>query len=290
VTIHLFGTDGGGASVHNHTVTATVNAVVGSYSFTVKPGSYTVCESIPAGYEQTFPVAGTGIVSCAGHSGAGGLGYSITLTSGQVDDDNHFGNARGSLLIEKRAKSASSAGCSEAAPKNCPVFGGATFKVTFTVGGALTFATVRDNVDAADQDPRAGYVCLDGVLLNTSFTIEETLTNNANYAPDPDKPTFSQGNSGNCASRAAAADGDVAFFNTPLSVIRVTFGSLADGGLGNDGATKSTIQCNPLVKDSTQVPPGDDVGDLTPAAFDDIEEIFTGLAPGTYNCEIVIDP
>jgi hypothetical protein len=99
--IHLFGTDGSGTAVHEVDTTD----ASGQYSFSVKPGNYTVCEILQAGWTQTSPVAGPGIVSCAGHTDGGTvtpgpLGYSITLTSGQVDDNNHFGNKRNNPGID----------------------------------------------------------------------------------------------------------------------------------------------------------------------------------------------
>lgn len=81
--IHLFGTDGRGNSVHQHATTDST----GAYSFTVPPGTYTVCETLQPGWTQTFPTTGA---DCSAHGG--GKGYSITLTSGQQDTDNHFGN------------------------------------------------------------------------------------------------------------------------------------------------------------------------------------------------------
>jgi hypothetical protein len=97
VQIHLFGTDGRGTAIDRHTTTAVDNPATttvdetGRYSFSVPPGAYTVCESVPAGFTQSFPTSGA---SCSGHSGASGLGYAITLTSGQVDSGNDFGNFR----------------------------------------------------------------------------------------------------------------------------------------------------------------------------------------------------
>src|SRR5215213_617192 len=46
VEIHLSGTNGAGAAVHLHTTTD----VNGNYSFSVAPGSYTACETVPTGY------------------------------------------------------------------------------------------------------------------------------------------------------------------------------------------------------------------------------------------------
>src|SRR5262249_33134257 len=85
VQIHLFGTDGLGTAVH---LQATTDAN-GDSSIVAPPGSYTVCETIPSGYTQSFPASGA---DCSGHGG--GFGYSITLASGDSDTGNDFGNFR----------------------------------------------------------------------------------------------------------------------------------------------------------------------------------------------------
>jgi hypothetical protein len=319
--IHLFGTDGSGGNVHEHFITCDSDDItgddgggdpdgndgacdgqeVGFYIFTVTPGDYTVCETAQpvvgtGGYKQTAPDPGA---DCTGHTHSGAVtpgprGYSITLESGDADTDNNFGNVRGSLLIEKRAKSASAAGCSESTPEDCPLFGGATFEICpdpLDGVGCLTVTDDDDGTDggdAPDEFGAGGLICIDNVILGALYDITETDANDDNYAEDDPVEDVSPSETP-CADRTSGT-ADAAFFNTPLSVIRVTFGSLADGGLGNDGVTQATIECDPEVADSSQTPPGDDVGDATPAEFDDIEEIFTGLLPGTYDCQIVIDP
>jgi uncharacterized repeat protein (TIGR01451 family) len=74
--------DAGETTVANSAVT---NAS-GAYSMSLTPGKYVVCEVLQAGWNQSFP-SGT---AC----GAGAAGYGITLTSGQLDSDNDFGNYR----------------------------------------------------------------------------------------------------------------------------------------------------------------------------------------------------
>jgi SdrD B-like domain len=101
VTIHLFGTDGLGNALHEH---ATTDAN-GDYTFTVRPGSYTVCETAPAGYTQSFPSSGA---DCSGHGG--GFGYAITLTSGQTDSGNDFGNFRNATISGMKFKDADAGG------------------------------------------------------------------------------------------------------------------------------------------------------------------------------------
>jgi hypothetical protein len=84
--IHLFGTDGMGNAVHEHDTTD----ASGQYSFSVNPGSYTVCEAQQATWEQSYPSSGA---DCSTHgAGMAPFGYAITLESGQVDSDNDFGN------------------------------------------------------------------------------------------------------------------------------------------------------------------------------------------------------
>ena len=85
VTIHLFGTSGLGNAVHLHTTTD----ANGDYSIVAPPGTYTVCETVPTGYTQSFPTSGA---DCSAHGG--GVGYSITLASGDTDSGNDFGNFR----------------------------------------------------------------------------------------------------------------------------------------------------------------------------------------------------
>jgi len=84
-TINLSGTDGMGNAI---SVSATTDGS-GHYSFSVPPGSYTVYETLQANWVQMAPQAGPGIVAAPN----GTLGYSVMLTSGQVDDGNDFGNA-----------------------------------------------------------------------------------------------------------------------------------------------------------------------------------------------------
>ena len=67
----------------------------GLYTFTgLNPGSYTVCEELLTGWTQTFPTIGA---DCTGHTDGGTitpgpLGYAITITSGEDETGNDFGN------------------------------------------------------------------------------------------------------------------------------------------------------------------------------------------------------
>jgi hypothetical protein len=103
--IHLYGTAVNGSAVHQTFTTAGG----GAYSFTVLPGNYTVCEALQANWTQTFPVAGPGIVACtaAGDPAAdnptpGPLGYAITLTGGETESGNDFGNNTTTVFCNKQ--------------------------------------------------------------------------------------------------------------------------------------------------------------------------------------------
>ncbi len=68
-----------------NTVAATqVTGAGGTYSLSLNPGKYLVCETLQANWFQSFPANNV--------CGAGLGGWAITLTSGQLDSDNDFGN------------------------------------------------------------------------------------------------------------------------------------------------------------------------------------------------------
>jgi hypothetical protein len=72
-------------------VASTSTNAAGEYEFQLPPGTYTVCESLPPGWRQTFPAAGPGSASCTGTgTGLGPRGHVVTLVD-PVDGVN-FGN------------------------------------------------------------------------------------------------------------------------------------------------------------------------------------------------------
>jgi hypothetical protein len=88
VEIHLFNADG---SVHQHTTTASD----GTYGFTVEPGTYTICETLPDSVPiQSYPTEGA---DCSEHEVGEGeeigpLGYEVTIEGDEVSSGNDFGN------------------------------------------------------------------------------------------------------------------------------------------------------------------------------------------------------
>ena len=144
---------------------------------------------------------------------------------------------------------------------------------------------VTDN-GANDGDSAAGRICISNVPLGVAMTITETASNNVNYVKDSTTRSATQNSSGTCSGDSSVDVSDP-FVNTPLSAIEVTFDSLA-----GPGVTAANIVCTGQTADSSTTPPGNDTGENGAAdpAFDDTHEIFTGLAPGTYNCTVVVDP
>lgn len=206
------------------------------------PGGYCLVETVtPAGYATAAPQC----VSLA-------LNQTLELTF--VDP-----RLRGAILITKTRKHAADG------PGDHPHAG-----VTFTVSGGGLAEPVVVNTNAQGQ------ACVDGLLLSGFFggdyTVTETLP--TGYVPDGDLAKFvTVDNAASCADTPYVGE-TVAFANTPLSNITVSFHSQIEGG------TLARISCgqaaNPV--------------DPTPTAFDDVAETSVNLKPGTYTCIVEIDP
>ena len=83
---------------------ATPPTPAGFYSFTLDPGSYTVCEEQQTGWQQTAPLPGSvpppvgeTLADCAPFAAASGLtlgprGYNFTIVTTEIFQNNNFGN------------------------------------------------------------------------------------------------------------------------------------------------------------------------------------------------------
>ena len=145
--IHLFGTDGSGAAVHQHTTT---NAN-GNYSFSVKPGTYKVCETISGkpGWVQSFP-SGT---DCTAHTHGGTLtpgpaGYArVAVSSGGTASGRDFGNtplSRVAVSFESLADLPDGGDATRATAISCTDSSGAGVGSS-TNSNSLTTNTVKTN-------------------------------------------------------------------------------------------------------------------------------------------------
>jgi hypothetical protein len=128
---------------------------------------------------------------------------------------------------------------------------GATFKVS--AGGSPVGTGTSDSL---------GQVCVTGLTIGTTYTVEETAAP-AGYSRDPAvKPVIVTAYSPDCV----AAPAKVTFTDAPLSDISCSFTS--DAG---SGVTAASIQCT---------------GETASSSFTTHD--LTGLVPGTYSCTFVV--
>jgi len=97
-TISISGTSSLGVAVSQTTTTAdgTGGTTLGGYSFTVPPGTYTVCEVLQSNWVEAFPTSGA---DCRGTTGNGPVGYSVTVGSNGSVGNKDFGNSPLSNVI-----------------------------------------------------------------------------------------------------------------------------------------------------------------------------------------------
>jgi hypothetical protein len=233
----------------------------GYYEFGgLSDGTYSVQEVCGAGWGQTYPAPTNGCGS--------GVHAGIVINLANADQGPYdFGNAYGSIIIRKEAKDKRAVG-------GVALLGGAgfTFDPNPFAGGVGT-PEIFDG-GAQDQAGGDGILCLDDVLIG-SYQVSETDVP-ANYDGDPDTETVVVSSASRCADRLGGTyTPDATFTNVPLSEIEVIFQSLAGYGV-----TVAEITCQ------------DDAGNVLTfdSGTDNEDETFTNLLPGTYTCEIVIDP
>ena len=231
--IHLFGTDGLGNPVHLHPTTAND----GTYSIPAPPGNYTACETVPAGYTQSFPTSGP---SCSGRSGASGIGWTGHAdVRTELDPGNNFGNYRPATISGTKFKDADAGGDKDAGEIG---LGGWEIHLFGTDGGGVSVhqhtTTAADGTysftvkpgsykrvrDRLGQD-RLGAVLPLGDRLHRSHSQRNDHAGPAGYATVV------------VASGATAGSRD--FGNTPLSRPRSRSSPLADLPNGSD-ATRAT--------------------------------------------------
>lgn len=146
---------------------------------------------------------------------------------------------------------------------NAPL-AGAKFDVKL---GANTVAQLTTGSD--------GTACADGLFFG-DYTVTETSAP-AGYSIDNPNPVgVTVDHAATCSSGTPNAPAS-AFTDTPLTTIRVIVTSQAGAGV-----TNSSIVCDSGPADSEN-------GSDDPA-FDDTDESYSDLSPGTYNCQVVVDP
>jgi hypothetical protein len=120
-----------------------------------------------------------------------------------------------------------------------------------------------------------GEACVDGLLLSSfrgPYTVTETVP--PGYVADgAESKTVSVTTESTCGDDNEAK---VSFSNTPLTNVTVSVDSQVNGG------TASTMNC----KDAANA----NVANGSTGANGDGSATATDLEPGTYTCEVVIDP
>ena len=124
-------------------VASTTTDANGAYGFSLTPGSYSIREVCPAGegWRQSVPTPITSAATCGANT------HEVTLTSGQVDTNNNFGNFKnatksGHKFHDLNANGAWDAGEPGLAGWTIEALQGATVVASTTtgVGGAYSFS------------------------------------------------------------------------------------------------------------------------------------------------------
>lgn len=243
----------GGLSPDTFTLTPTATGAAGADSTSyegVPTGTYTVDETVPAGWNLTGATCDNGDDPTDGIEL--GAGDDVTCTFVNTRE-------RGAIDVAKTRKHA-------AAEDGV----GPQAGVTFTVAAAS-----GDTVGTVETDD-AGHACVAGLLYG-DYTVTEQVPDG--YVSADAEQTVSVTAEADCGDAVDAA-ADVAFVNTPLTDVTVSVDSQVDGG------TASTIVCvdgadEPVASDTTNLP-GDvslTVTDLEPTA-----------PAATLICTITVDP
>lgn len=155
---------------------------------------------------------------------------------------------------------------------------GAVFAVDGPDAGTTADFSVTDDTTAAapDEDADIGEVCVTGLAPGT-YTVNETTPPPGYGGASQTDVSVTVTNGSTCATAAATA---AVFTNPPLGEIEVQFRDLGSG------ETAASIVCK---QGTTTLDAVSEDGDPDPA-FDDEDETFTNLPPGTYDCQVVIDP
>lgn len=227
----------------------------------VPAGDYTVTEGAdPAGFEFTD-------LSCT----AEGTGTSATPASGDATRIASITMAGGGdvTCVYTNSQQLGAIKITKTSSKDDSGLAGATFSITGPNSYSNSVVSTSD-----------GTVCVDGLAFGT-YTVTETAAPSGYAIDDATGHDLVVEDNVTCSDVPFGGE-TISFSDTPLSEIEVQFRSLAGAGV-----TNASIVC----EDSTPATV-DAVSEngLADPAFDDTDETFTNLAPGTYTCTVVVDP
>ena len=238
VEIHLFGTDGLGNTVHLHQNTD----ASGNYSISAPPGSYTACETVPAGYTQSFPTASTpNTTACVAPHG--GRGWVVTLTSGSTDSGNDFGNFQNATVSGMKFKDADADGVKDPTETG---LGGWIIHLFGTSGqGAavhMTQVTASNGTYSFTVAPGSYNVCEQ--TSGKPGWVQSFPSSGFNCTGHTDGGTITPGPWGySVTATSGGTIGDRDFGNKPASEVTVNFTPLADLPGGADATRATAISC-----------------------------------------------
>ncbi len=153
--------------------TSTVTDASGNYSFAhLQDGSYTVCESLVAGWSQTFPLAGA---SCAANT----KGYSASVSGGNAVTGQDFGNVQlGSIRIQKITDPSDAGGVFP-----FTVSGNGTTSIASVEGeGSTVFGNLLPGTYSITENVPTGWDFSSATCGNESLN---NFANGGNYVVDP---------------------------------------------------------------------------------------------------------
>jgi len=225
----------------------------------VTPGSYTVTEGAITGYALTsLTCSALGAGSSGVQHAAGSFQADIVVASGGEVTCTYVNTLQqGAIKVTKTSTKGNAA------------LAGATFVFK---KGTTTLATIQTNA--------SGVACIDQLAFGNDYTVQETAAPNGYKIDDATIHNVTVDNNATCADATFGGEA-LSFTDTPLSKITVTFESLA--GLG---VTAASIVC----ADSGGTIAAVSENGAADPAFDDTNEAFTNLVPGTYTCTVVVDP
>ncbi len=123
-----------------------------------------------------------------------------------------------------------------------------------------------------------GVICVDNLTFG-DYVVTETAAPSGYSIDDDTGHTVTVDNNATCSDDPYVGE-SISFTDTPLTDLTITVASEVSGG------TSSTITCTD--GDHTTFP-GTDIGD-SPQSGETATVTANGLKPGTYTCEVVVDP
>jgi hypothetical protein len=295
-TINVYADDGDGNLSATEYAAGTVGSggtTDGDGNYTVSgldPGAYIACEVLQTDWFQTFPSSGA---DCTTNSGATDLaqwGHAFTITSGEDETGNDFGNYQNATKAGYKFKDADGSGTNNAGDSGLNSWVIKIYSDNGATPGVLdaTDTLVATDTTANDTGGNPGYYEFSGLTPGDYIVCEvgqtdwtQTAPNNTVCNADP----FTEGlEPGGWAITLGSGDQDLDndFGNSPLADFDVRFFDIT----GNTNATISCVDANDSSVGSTA---SDNINDGTANPENTLEA--EDLPLGIYTCTITItDP